>query len=171
MSQFSSLWRALAVLALLFGFAAGSQAQDAGWQRYEDFDYGFRIDLPLGLFELRENEAERMTFFEVGGLGQIDIYGAENPEGLTPQEFMDVLEQADRIAEVTYRTGGRSWFVLSGYYRRERHEAEELIFYAKFMFSPDRSRLSAFEISYPLRDKRRFDPIVTRLEKSLRAPR
>ncbi len=122
------------------------------------------------MFEVSEQRPAILSLSEVVGLGQIDVYGAENAEGLTPREFADVLEQAERVKEVTYRTGGRNWFVLSGYYRREGDEAEELIFYAKFMFSPDRSRLAAFEISYPLSEKQRFDAIVDRLERSLRAP-
>jgi hypothetical protein len=171
MDQLGRLWRVLGALAVLFVLATGPQAQDAGWQSFENADYGYRIALPLGMFEIRETQNDRLALFEIGGLAQIDVYAAENAEGLPPQAFIAVLEQADRIAEVTYRAGGRSWFVLSGYYRREGNELEDLIFYAKFMFNADYSRLAAFEISYPRAEKRRFDPIVTRLEKSLRAPR
>ena len=85
--------------------------------------------------------------------------------------FADMLSHADRVAEVTYRTGGRSWFVLSGYYQRLGFEEEELIFYAKFMFSPDLERFAAFEISYPADEKQRFDAVVERLEESFRRPR
>lgn len=160
----------IAIAILLLGIITAVQAQSLDWQRYRNAAYGYRIDLPIGTFEVREQSPAKLSLFEVNGLGQIDVYGADNAEGLAPQDFARVLEDADRVKEVTYRTGGRNWFVLSGYYRRESGEIEELIFYAKFMFSSDHSRLAAFEISYPLSQKRRFDPIVDRLESSLRAP-
>jgi len=84
---------------------------------------------------------------------------------------MAEVSRADRIREVTYRAQGRGWFVLSGYYQRDGEERQDLIFYAKFMFSSDRSVFSGFEISYPAANKRRLDRVVTRLEKSFRGPR
>lgn len=164
------LLKIAATLVIIAGIGAPAVAQSSDWERYKNLAYGHQIDLPLSVFEIREESPAKLVLFETGGLGQIDVYGAENAELLTPQEFADALEQADRVKEVTYRTGGRNWLVLSGYYRREGDETEELIFYAKFMFSPDRSRLAAFEISYPLSQKRRFDPIVERLEDSFRGP-
>jgi hypothetical protein len=162
--------RMIVIPILLLGFATSPQAQSLKWQRYVNPTYRYQIELPIGMFEVREQTRAKLSLYEVDGLGQLDVYGADNAERLTPQEFAGVVEQADRVEEVTYRAGGRSWFVLSGYYRREAGEVEDLIFYAKFMFSPDRSRLAAFEISYPLSQKRRFDAIVDRLESSLRAP-
>src|SRR5690606_5326981 len=90
-----------------------------------------------------------LRLYERGGDAMIEVYGGENADGLSAAGFADMLAGADRIAEVTYRAGGRSWFVLSGYYERLGFEDEELIFYAKFMFSPSRERFAAFEISYP----------------------
>lgn len=166
-----ALWTTLLAAFVLLLSASLAVGQDIEWRRYVNDDFGYRIDLPLGLFEITESKDAGLSLTEVDGLGQIEIYGAYNELGLSTADFADELSQADRIDEVTYRTGGRSWFVLSGYYAREGQEVEDLIFYAKFMFSADRSRVAAFEISYPLADKRRFDRIVARLERSLRAPR
>jgi hypothetical protein len=162
--------------ALLFALAASlpAVAQAPAWQPYEDPELGFRIELPLADFEAIGDDDDGPDVLRLyerhGGDAMIEVYGGQNPEGLSAAEFADMLAGADRIAEVTYRTGGRSWFVLSGYYQRLGFEEQELIFYAKFMFSPDLQRFAAFEISYPAADKERFDPVVERLEASFRSP-
>lgn len=162
------------LIALLFALTASLPvaAQAPGWQTYEDPELGFRIELPLAQFEPigADEGPEVLRLFERGGDAMIEVYGGQNPEGLSAAEFADMLAGADRIAEVTYRTGGRTWFVLSGYYQRLGFEEQELIFYAKFMFSPDLERFAAFEISYPATDKQRFDAVVERLEASFRSP-
>ena len=150
-------------------FAIAS-SEDFGWRYYADDAYGFDIDLPLGVFEIDESPARGLHLYEPSGFAEIEVYGADNPRGLPPRAFVEALEDADRIAEVTYRAEGRSWFVLSGYYADEEELGEPLIFYTKFMFSADLTRVSAFEISYPLSEKHRFDAVVTRIEKSLTPP-
>ena len=148
---------------------AQSPSDEVVWRRYVDEEYGFKIDLPFGLFELGE-EADRGLFLRaVSGQGELKVYGADNLQGRSPREFAAVLEESDRIEEVTYRAGGRSWFVLSGYYADDGYD-DPIIFYTKFMFSPDRSRVAAFEISFPESEKPRFAPIVEHIENSLRAP-
>lgn len=163
------------VVAMLFALAAAlpTMAQAPGWQPYEDPDHGYRIELPLAEFEAigDDDGPDVLRLYERGGGdAMIEVYGGENPDGLNTTEFADMLAGADRIAEVTYRAGGRSWFVLSGYYQRLGFEEQELIFYAKFMFSSDLERFAAFEISYPAADKQRFDPVVERLEATFRSP-
>jgi hypothetical protein len=144
---------------------------DAGWQRYFDESYSFEVDLPLGLFEASEDSSRGLRFHEISGFGEIQVYGADNPRGLPPRAFVTALEDAERIAEVTYRAEGQSWFVLSGYYADDEGLGEPLIFYTKFMFSADRSRLAAFEISFPARQKPRFADMVERIEDSFSGPR
>ena len=78
------------------------------------------------------------------------------------------MEGADPQRRITYRAGGQSWFVLSGYLDRE---GEPMVFYAKFMLNPSRTALSAFEISYPASRKSTFDPMVEQMEDSLTSPR
>jgi hypothetical protein len=163
--------RALAaVIATVLLTLAAIGAPEIQWQRYEDAVYGYEMDLPLGMFTGSRREDNGITLVETGGRGQIDVYGAANTENLSPREFQAVLSGADRIREITYARRGNSWFVISGYYHREGEDSDDLIFYAKFMFSPDRRHLSAFEASYPVSDKRRYDPIIERMEDSLTSP-
>jgi hypothetical protein len=154
----------LAVLALL-PLPAGA------WETYRNPTYGYAIALPGAPFAVEERpDKQGVTLIDIAGRGQIDVYGAENAENLSPREFETVLGEAERIREVTYARRGKSWFVLSGYYHREDDDSDDLIFYAKFMFSPDRSRFAGFEASYPEGDRSRWDPIIEAMEDSFRAP-
>lgn len=159
--------------ALLAAALALTPMPAAAWDAYQNPAYGYAIDLPGAPFAV-EATPGGVTLLELGGRGQIDVYGAENAAELSPREFEAALAEAPRIRDISYSRRGNSWFVISGHYVREGDAeaglGDDLIFYAKVMFSPDRSRFSAFEASYPVADKARFDPIITRLEASLRAP-
>jgi hypothetical protein len=161
--------RALNILlaaALLLTIPAYGQER---WSVYKNDLYQYGVAHPTAGFTASET-GKGLTLAEDGGRGQIDIYGATNPEGLGPAQFKDALAKAERIREITYTRNGRSWLAVSGYYRGDGERGGDLIFYAKFMFSPDRSRLAAFEASYPVSDRQRFDAIVERMEDSLTAP-
>jgi hypothetical protein len=145
-------------------------ADEFAWGLYQDPDFGFTIEVPVTSFAAVEGVERGMRFDEVDGDGQLDVYGGFNTADLTPAEIADELERNPQIGEIAYRAQGANWIVLSGYYRRDDYVGTDLIFYAKFMFNADRTRLSAFEISYPERDREAFDPIVERLESTLTAP-
>lgn len=143
----------------------------AAWEQYENPTYGYEISLPGAPFAVEERaDGEGVTLIDIAGRGQIDVYGAQNAERLSPRAFEAVLREAERIREVTYAARGASWFVVSGYYHREGDDSDDLIFYAKFMFSPDRTRLAGFEASFPAADKPRWAPIIEAMEDSFRAP-
>ena len=96
--------------------------------------------------------------------------GLTTRSGGRPASLHPYSKKSDRIEEVTYRAGGRSWFVLSGYYTDNDGFDEPMIFYAKLMFSPDRSQVAAFEISFPKSEKPRFAPLVEHIENSFTPP-
>lgn len=155
---------AVVVLALL-PLPAGA------WESYRNPVYGYEIALPGAPFAVEDRaDGEGVTLMDIAGRGQIDVYGAQNAESLSPRALEAVLSGAERIRDVTYAVRGNSWFVLSGYYRRAGDESDDLIFYAKFMFSPDRSRFAGFEASYPEADRARWEPIIEAMEDSFRAP-
>jgi hypothetical protein len=156
---------------LLAAFLTLAALPAHAWETYENPAYGYSISLPGSPFAVEEEPDGRgVTLIDLAGRGQIDVYGARNSEGLSPREFEAALGSADRIRDITYARRGQSWFVISGHYVREGDAGDDLIFYAKFMFSPDRTRLSAFEASYPVADKARWDPIIEQMEDTLRAP-
>jgi len=168
-----SVCLSLASATLLPALPARVFAQGGpGWELYRNRRLGYSIDLPLGLFEVEagSSNGDGLRLLEIGGPAQIEILGSENTRGVSPAQFADFFSDADRIDRITYRADGSRWFVLSGYYARESGEREDLVFYTKYLFNRDYSAFAAFEISYPESEKRRFDRVVTRIEKSLRAP-
>jgi hypothetical protein len=160
------------VVSLLLVFALIPTAYAAAWMRYENPEFGYSVELPDDGFDVEADPTRHgVTLYENAGRGQIDVYAIDNDRGLTLKQVRDALSNADRIKDITYSRGGTTWFVVSGYYRGLEDEANDLIFYAKFMISADRRAISAFEVSYPIEDKRRYDTIVERMEDSLTPPR
>jgi hypothetical protein len=150
--------------------ASLAHGQNLDWQRQTNEVGEFSVELPLGAFTALDGpDASRRVFTELGGEGQITLYGGP-AEGLTIDEFARQLSAGADVRNITYQAGGNSWFVLSGYYDNE-NGGEPLIFYTKVLMSADHQTFSAFEISYPRSEKRRFDPIVERIENSMTRPR
>lgn len=162
--------RLLLILVIVAAAGLPVSAQESGWAPYWHPDPGFTIDLPLDQFELDETDAAVTRLRHVEADALLEVYGGQNSDHLGLQEFIDFLSRADRIADITYRAAGRTWFVISGYYRREEPGEPFPIFYAKFMFTPDLESFSAFEISYPESERQRLAPVVEAPEESLRPP-
>jgi hypothetical protein len=144
----------------------------ASWSRLIDPGGQFVIDVPTPSFRQEvSDKASHKTFIEVDGAAIIDVYAGRNLKRMVPTAFIQELSHAPRIEDITYAAQGRSWFAISGHYVREGAGQGALIYYAKFVFTADLTRFAAFEISYPVTEKRAMDPVVTHLEKSLRLTR
>jgi hypothetical protein len=160
------MWiRIVVAVAVLVGAAGHSSA--AGWERYGSDAMGYTVSIPTDRFALEEEIEGRLSFRQIDGTAQLDVFGVTNPEQLSVAEFQAMMEAADPNREITYRAAGASWFVLSGYLEGE---PEPTIFYAKFMLNGRGTALSAFEISYPKAHKAEFNAVVERMEDSLTAP-
>lgn len=155
------------VICLTLLFAVPAHA--GGWSRFVDPEGRYRIDLPTTSFQMEPYDRPgHRTLSELDGSAVIDTYSGRNLKRLGPSEFIAQLSAAPRIRDITYIAKGRSWFAISGHYVREGSEVAGLIYYAKFVFSRDLTRFAAFELSYPVSEKRRMDPVVVRLEESMR---
>jgi serine/threonine-protein kinase len=73
-------------------------------------------------------------------------------------------EKAKDGEKITYRAAGKNWLVLSGT-RGDR------LFYTRYLLSHRNEVENAFKISYPAALAATYDPIVTRMSKSLKAGR
>lgn len=161
----------LPALALSLALAAPGLAQSGSgdWQRYVDSTYGFSAELPLGLFQDADSGGRPgITLREIGGAAMINLYGGP-AVGLTRDALEARLESGEQISTITYRAGGESWFVLSGFYEPTDAD-DDVIFYTKVLFSPDRDSFSAFEISFPEADKPRLEDLVERFEDNFTRP-
>jgi len=151
------------VLAAALVLAAPARAED--WQPYTDDHYEYQLELPLTSFRITHTQAGHLSLSEIGGDGVIDVYTGQNPKHLSANAFADKVSAVGEIKDITYRAGGRNWFVLSGHYT-----GDDLIYHAKYIFSPDLRKVAGFEISYAVAEKSRMDPIVDHLEASFHGP-
>jgi hypothetical protein len=163
--------RSLAVLSAIFlALLTCLNARAQAWHEYTIPGYGHRFSIP-GDFSRAGTEQGKLYFEEASGIAQIAAYRGELPPGTSISDIERLTASAEWIKDVTYRAGGESWFVLSGHQiGSSRSDADPTIFYFKAMTNAARTRYSAIEISYPRSRKLEFDPIVTRIEKSLTAP-
>ncbi|GHA17642.1 hypothetical protein GCM10007989_11050 [Devosia pacifica] len=139
-----------------------------GWSSYDDRTFGYTVDIPGALYSPAESSAGSQTYLTSSGEGQLSVFGAPNTEGYTTSQLEQAVRDSGQIPNITYSAGGERWFVLSGLSRQA--DGTDLIVYTKFLLNRDRSAFSAFEISYPADQKARYNAVVTRIEKSLRAP-
>jgi len=161
------------ILGLWLTVAPTAYAVAGDWSRFEAPGSQFVLDLPTGTF-VATNGAKggaRLTLSETAGGAVIDVYGGTNVKRLEPREFIAELSRSPRIADTSYTASGKGWFVISGHYVREASDKQTLIYYAKFVFSRDLRRFAAFEISYPVMEKLRMDPVVKRMEETLQLVR
>lgn len=137
-----------------------AQAATHDWEVFSGPGYSFT--LPTGQFEAVEAAPGRVVLEEREGRARI-VAHAGSGNTATLAQLRETLEAAAPVADITYRAGGSSWFVLSGY------TLDGAIWYTKVMLAGD--RFAGFEITYPRQDKRRMDGVVTRIEKGLRVGR
>ena len=90
----------------------------------------------------------------------LTIHGGYNVENDTPASYYHRLVDAGRVM---YKQIKRTYYVASGVRGGK-------IFYERCNFRKgDMATIDCFEISYPASEKSRWDAIVTRIGKSLRA--
>jgi hypothetical protein len=145
-----------------------TRSDGEGWTRYADPGHSFTVELPFGSFQTSQKEKNSISLRSPLG-AEIDVYASEKLDGFNPRQFVAAIEKADRIRKVTYRAGGKNWFVRSGFYART-DQGDAVIFYTKFLFSADHRRLAAFEISFPAREKPQFASVVERIEDTFSGP-
>jgi hypothetical protein len=147
--------------ALLLVFCpAAAGAQDLDWAVYNDDVYGCNLDYPRAVFlPDPEEQGEPRRFSSDEEEVYFRVMGAKNTAGWTPREIRRRYLQAEMPGDITYERTKPEFLVLSGY-------RDGSIFYTKVVVSEDHSIACIFDITYPRPQKRRFDPIVTRMSHS-----
>jgi hypothetical protein len=139
-------------------------AQDDAWRNYTNERFGLSLLLPSRVFTLeKQSEAgDGSVFVSRDGEARLLVGAFENSEAQTPRSYQEhVARQSYADYNITYRTGGDSWFVLSG-------EGKGKTFYEKVMFSCSGRLINSFAMIYPSDQRQMFDPIVERIENSFR---
>jgi len=109
--------------------------------------------------------ADGQIWRAVDGGGTIAVYGSYLTVVDTFEQYRNFMLNTARDdgVDITYNVGGHGWFVYSGY-------LGDKIVYAKVVRSTNCSETVANHIylQYPVTEKLRYDPIVTRMAKTLR---
>jgi hypothetical protein len=148
------------VVLLALACAAGAQTR---WTTYANARFGTTADYPADLFTRRDPEPENgdgVRLSTADGRATLIISGHYNSENDTTASYYDSI--VDK-AGVTYKRITATSYVASG-----QRGAD--IFYERCNFRRgDRATVDCFELTYPAREKQRWDAIVSRISRSLRA--
>jgi hypothetical protein len=157
----------LLFLLLLIGALAPVQARDGierlDWQRFAIPQYGTTVLYPARIFA-PVGEAETgvgQRFESSNGRASLSIYSRDNSAGETPIAYLKNNMRVAR-AGLDYERVTRSFFAIS-------MERDGLIYYSRCNFSRGRvGAIHCFDLSYPQKEERAWDSVVTRISLSLR---
>jgi hypothetical protein len=157
--------------ALLVGLLLVASAREGSaesWKLYLNARFGTAAEYPAERFR-PENPPENgdgQSFTAKDG-ATLAIFASLNVEDDTPASYEAFLRSGSSdYSEVTLRTSGSNWLVLSGYRGAS-------IFYEKYIFTKrkDADLIHAFVITYGRDAKAAYDPIVARMARTLHQAR
>lgn len=155
----------LAALSAVSGAEAQIRRQPAlDWQTFVVPEFGTTVEYPASIFSVRDGKAEKglgQRFNSADGRSVLTIYTRENKDGETPASYLRNNLRTGRSV-LDYERVTRSFFAISS-------ERRGLIFYSRCNFSADAGgAIHCFDLVYPQDEKRAWDPVVTRISRSLR---
>jgi hypothetical protein len=134
------------------------------WTGFVGGRFATRLDVPLQIFDRGRPSPDgrrRVLLAHDTDGGELRIFGRPAPSIATEKTRLEA-NLASRHVQVTYRTEGRDWLVLSGV-------SGTNVVYAKLLQGCGAAH--GFELEYPAAKKEVYDPVVTRLAMSLRCGR
>ena len=149
---------------------SGAEAQIRGrqpaldWQTFLVPEFGTTVEYPASIFSVPDGKAEKglgQRFNSADGRSVLTIYTRENAAGDTPASYLRNNLRTGRSV-LDYERVTRSFFAISS-------ERRGLIFYSRCNFSAEAGGdIHCFDLVYPQDEKRAWDPVVTRISRSLR---
>src|SRR5690242_7004639 len=137
---------------------------DPGWRPFSDPSSGTRVDYPANIFSVEEGAFEMapgQRFGTADGRAHFAVFTMKAEKSGSPAAFVARNLQVPRAA-LDYRRVSAKFFALSGI-----HEGQ--IYYVRCNSGSDRSVLLCIYLIYPAAEKRAWDPIVTRISRTLRS--
>jgi hypothetical protein len=137
----------------------------AGFQTYTNARFGYRIAYPADFTPQGESDNGDGQVFTGGDDAELRVWGGYNVLGETPASALreELRRCAENRRQITYRTVGRGFFVVSGY-----ESDGTRIFYLRKIVRP--SLQVGFEFVYPVNNRARYDREVRVIANSLRLP-
>src|ERR1700720_2187708 len=163
--------RATAIVVVAFSLLAGADARAAArpspvldWQTFMIPDFGTQVEYPAGLFEVFDGEPEKgigERWMTADGRAFLTIYTRANEAADTPASYLRNNLRIARAA-LEYERVTRSFFAISS-------TREGVVYYSRCNFSAaGGGAVHSFDLTYPQREERAWDAIVTRISRSLR---
>jgi hypothetical protein len=156
------------ILLTLLGLTLlmGSGAQAETWHVYANPRFGSVIEYPERFRPLPSPENGDGQAFEAPDGGRLSISGSYNINDDTPESYERFLRAGEdnSYADVKYRAIGRDWLVLSGL-------RDGKLYYDRLLFDQRSNTVHHLAITYPPSQRESYDPVVTRMARSLRVAR
>ena len=152
-----------------YGSVAPASERDgpAGWSTYVDPAAGTSLDYPANVFSVKEGAPEQGTgqrFRSADGRAKLTVYELPNSDNDTPRSYLrrHLLVDPSRFE---YKRVTDSFFVVSGV-------RDGQTFYSRCNFAAERNgAMHCVYLEYPERETKAWDTIVTRISRTLHAPR
>ena len=140
---------------------------DPGWRAFSDPSSGTRVDYPANIFSVEEGAFETapemapgQRFGTADGRAHFVVFTMKAEKSGSPAAFVARNLQVPRAA-LDYHRVSSKFFAISGIREGE-------IYYVRCNTGSDRSLLHCIYLIYPVAEKRAWDPIVTRISRTLR---
>ena len=157
----------LVILAVFCGsgpvFAESMQPLD--WETYRSERFGYSLLFPARVLELHSEtpDGRGVELSSKDRSVRLKVVAADNSDNISIGEYRAaILREFSGASQLQYGPMGQSWFVLSGVRGNS-------IYYQKVLFACGGRIINAFALTYPERQRREFDPLVTTIEKNFRS--
>ncbi|MBR1171524.1 hypothetical protein ACNJYD_04535 [Bradyrhizobium sp. DASA03005] len=147
------------IAAIIALCATSSFASANGWRAYRIPESATSVDIPTSIFTEPAGKPDGygQQFRSHDGSADLTVQAVENQQGLSPAEF---LARKNPPTGIIYKRITSNFFVVSSIKR-------DKIWYDRCNFS--RGYVHCVLINYPAAQKQRWDAVVTRISRSLRA--
>jgi hypothetical protein len=158
------LLAALGVLKGADALAAAYPSNGFNWQTLTIEGFGTELQYPAGIFAIADGPAEKGTgqrLRSADGRAVLTVYSRENDAAETPASYLRGNLRLARSA-LDYERITPSFFAISSV-------RQGAVFYSRCNFSSEMGgAIHCFDLIYPQREQRAWDPVVTRISRSLR---
>ena len=128
---------------------------DGVFSKYYNGRFNYVINVPTTKYENGVGGTENLNFVKNSNL----IPTKNLPKNIEPLKYDYNKTLFTHPNNVTYNTIRKNFYVIS-------YIENNKVFYKKVIYSKDRGTYLVFEASYPIKDKKFMDSIVTEIAKS-----
>ena len=135
-----------------------------GWITYRNDEFGLVLEYPDHIFKADDTNptSAGQVFVSANGDARLLVGAIRNLDNHSPESYRTFISRELYAGfDVDYSPAGRSWTVISG-------ARDDTMFYQNVMFSCAGDVINSFALTYPVTQRKVYDPIVERIEDSFR---